>query len=119
MAQSGDITWTVPTDWTKSFLNQTWGAPIPAASMQHQMIYADKPYYWMRWSVSAQLSATVKANTMLSLNRSTAYAEAIALTLLQFRTNKAPGGVSCLELLTDAGTANAIVNVYNDPSGTF
>lgn len=114
LAVNGNITWTVPTDWTTVLLNQTPG-PLP------QMKYSDKVRYWTQWTVSAQLSATVGVNTMLAMNRNTsAYAEFVANTLEQFRTFKGPDGVGCLEALTDQGTGNLIVNVYTDnPQGVF
>jgi len=110
---SAPIFWTVPTDWTAVQLNATPG-PLP------QVFYSDKKLYWTRWSVSAQLSATVAANSFFSLNRSTAYAEAPQDSLLQFRTFKGPGGIANVEAKTDAGTGNLIVNCYTDnPVGAF
>ncbi len=70
--------------------------------------------------MSAALSATVVANTMFSLNRSTAYAEMLENSLTQFRTTDRSESTACVEALTDAGTANMIVNCYTDnPLGVF
>ena len=119
-AQTGNVTWTIPTDWATVRLNDTRiQKAVANVWRQPPLVLAEgsnipRPEYWTRWSVSAALSATVKASLLLSLNRSTVYAESVSGELLQFRTAKQPEGVSCLELLTDAGTANAIVNVYTD-----
>ena len=114
LAQTGSVAWTVPAAWAKALL----GATV-APAVQY-VPYGERPRFWTRWDISAKISAAVQANLALSLNRSTAYAEAPQDSLLQFRTLKGPDGVAALELLTDAGTASAIVNCYTDsPAGTF
>lgn len=125
LAVDGNITFTVPTAWTPVQLSQTQ-SPAPQnppnnpSQVSVLLPYNDKPRYWIRLSVSAVLSATVIASTMFSLNRSTAYAEMSEGSYLQFRTTDRPGGTACVEVLTDAGTANMIVNVYTDnPLGMF
>ncbi len=69
--------------------------------------------------VSAALDSTTVANTIFAMNRSTAYAEQLENSLFQMRVFKGPGGVAALEMLTDAGTAKAIVNCYTDPTENF
>jgi hypothetical protein len=120
LAQTGNITWTVPTAWAKAFPGSTLQMPVDV-SQQHQMPYADKQRYWTRWSVSAKLTTTVTINLMLPFNRNTThYGEAVQDSLTQLRTIKGLDGASCIELLTDAGTANAIVNCYiSSPYGAF
>ncbi len=124
-AVDGNITWTVPSAWAKVQLSQT-RQPPPAnppntpTDVANLLPYNDKAQYWVRLSVSAALSATVVASTMFSLNRSTAYVEMAENSYLQFRTTDRPGGTACVEALTDAGTANLVVNVYTDnPLGVF
>lgn len=118
-AQNGNITFTVPTDWAKIQLTQTASVPPgnppnTPVTVNNLLPYNNKQNYWLRLSVSAALSAAVTVNSMFSLNRSTAYAQMIENSLVQFRTTDRPGGTACVEMLTDAGTANAIVNVYTD-----
>jgi hypothetical protein len=124
-AQDGKIVWTVPSDWAKVQLSQTvnpapQNPPSTPTLIGTLLPYNDKTQYWARISVSAALSATVIASTLYALNRSTAYAEMTEGSFLQFRTTNRPGGTSCVEVLTDAGTANLIANVYTDnPMGVF
>lgn len=118
-AQTGNITWTVPTDWTKALLPQAVN-PALTAAQANQAINTDDgrvPRFWARFSVSATLSANTKPNTMFALNRSTAYAEMVSDSLIQFSTQVKgtdPDGIACVEALTDAGTANLIVNCFTD-----
>lgn len=124
-AQDGSITWTVPTAWTPVQLSQT-KSPAPQNPPNTPTIintllpYNNKAQYWTRLSVSAALSATVVASTIFALSRSTAYAQMSENSYLQFRTTDRPGSTAAVEVLTDAGTASLIVNVYTDnPLGMF
>lgn len=119
-AQDGAITWTVPTTgpnglWKAQTLTEiletsgiTTSAKIP---------YPDERFYWVRLVVSAALDSTVSVNSIHLMNRSTAYAEMIANQVVQFRINRGVGGHSGVLALTDAGTANLIVNVA--PAGEW
>ncbi len=116
-AQSGDITWTVPTAWAKKDLETILGTAnaygpfgTPAGTLQ---------LYWIRLTVSAALSATVTLSSLLALNRSTVYAELPETMGQEFRVSKKLGGHAGLEALTDAGTANLIVNVFTQLGGAF
>lgn len=121
--KTGNITWTVPTAWAATLLPNTKNpvvSPVTALNAE-QYIQGAKgvtlPLYWTRLSVSAALTAGTTANTIFSLNRSTTYAEMVADSLLQFRTPVKGvdlNAVSCVEALTDAGTASLIVNCYTD-----
>lgn len=122
-AQTGNITWTVPTAWATTLLPSVKNpvvSPVTALNAE-QYIQGSKsvmlPLYWTRLTVSATLTAGTTANTIFSLNRSTAYAEMVADSLLQFRTPVKGvdlNAIGCIEALTDAGTANLIVNCYTD-----
>jgi len=145
-AQSGLVTWTVPTDWKAQFLSDTMpGNPnaqgwlsIPGANgvpagppvapiMRDALIQPatssstvaatnpnQKTRFWTQWIVSAKLSATVNNTGMLSLNRSTAYAETEAKVFTQGRTFHAPDGIAAIEAIIDAGSGNLIITAYND-----
>ena len=119
-AQTGNITFTVPSDWVKVVLPNTLpGAkftPQQAAQQMPNTTCGSVARYWIRLSVSAALTASTAVNTMFSMNRSTTYAEIVANSLVQFRV-PAKGideGPACIEALTDAGTANLIVTAYTD-----
>ena len=106
-AQDGQITWTVPASWTKARLREI--VPASAAAVgptQHE------PMYWLRIEVSAALDATTTQNAWISMPRSTAYAELTTGLLQELSCQKGPGGIAAIEALTDAGTANLIVNCY-------
>lgn len=105
--QDGTVTWTVPSDWSKKSLAEI-GTPVPAPGLG----YRNEPLYWTRWEVSVALDASTTLNHMLSLNRSTAHAEMIATFSRELRVFKGVGGIGNLEALTDAGTANLIVNAH-------
>lgn len=136
-AQAGNITWTVPSDWTAVYANTLKGLPFsqvkgaqafninavggvtdPTATQSMSV-----PLYWTRLTVSAALTASTAANTMFALNRSTAYAELVAGALVQARIPVKGAeilGPSCVEAQMNAGTGNLIVNCYtDDPKAIF
>ncbi len=101
MSQSGNIVWTVPAAWTRASLVSI-GDTLPSDCNKHT------PMYWTRWEWSAALD-TVAVDTMRAINRSTAYAE-----LLEGQTVEVglqDRRVASVQALTNAGTANLIVNV--------
>lgn len=104
-AQDGTITWTIPTDWKMRTLAQ-----LEDNVANHK--YKDVPMYWVRFSPSAAITDTsVTLDHLLAMNRSTVYgAMPSGVALLGHEVHRAFGGVGCIEALTDAGTANLIVN---------
>jgi hypothetical protein len=111
LAQDGLVTWTVPTDATKDAISSILGAvPLP---------FGNESLYWFRLSVSAALDATVTLNSMLGLPRSTVYAELLSGMAQEFRTEVALYGHAGVEALTDAGTANLVVDCWTDPGNAF
>jgi hypothetical protein len=111
-AQTGNVTWTVPSDWKMDTLVGTGDSPgskPPTGS----------PLYWTRWQVSAALDSSVTATGMNALARSTAYAELVNGQAWEQRITKGPGGVANVEGLTDAGTGNLIVNAAAHIGGGF
>lgn len=103
MKQDGSVTWTVPAGWTKTSLS-VMGDTLPA--------YGNKfsEQYWTRWEWSAALDASIDVRTMLALNRSTAYAEYVDGQTVELMLNEGRE-VGNIEALTNAGTANLVVNV--------
>lgn len=124
MAVDGTVTWTVPagTLWKAEGLREIFRRIGSAATedVWNRNLYPDK-LYWTRWVWSAQLNDTsVTLDSMLAMNRSTAYAEMVALVQpFERRIHRGLGGYGCIEALTDAGTANLLVNVDSGNSGRF
>ena len=106
-AQDGLITWTPPSAWAVARLKEI--VPATAAAVGPRQ---DLPLYWVRIEVSAALDSTTTCNAMISLPRSTAYAELTTGLVQELSCQKGPGGIAAIEALTDAGTANLIVNCY-------
>lgn len=105
--QDGNVTWTVPTAWTKARLGAIsglYGMGVP---------FREDSLYWTRWDVSAALDASTTIATMVAMNRVTTYAEMIATFSRELRAWKGFGGVTAVEALTDQGTANLIVNAFS------
>lgn len=123
-AQDGDVTWTVPSGWVAAspqspnpaLPNTAVPAFIGAGILKE---VGNVPQYWTRWTVSAALDSTTTLNSILAYNRSTAYAEYIAGEGFEEAVQKGPGGIGCVEALTDAGTANIIVNAYTRSRAWF
>lgn len=113
-AQDGNVTWTVPSGWLKTTLRAI-ATPVPASSTTH----IDTPLYWTRWEVSVQLDSDTTVAGMLGMPASTAYAELPTGESESFRLSKNVGGFSGVEAVTDAGTANLIVNAMTGPQGNF
>lgn len=121
-AQDGQVTWTVPSDWTRATLRTTMSSTLPAASVVHQR----DELYWTRWEFDEVLDASVTANSLLALARNTSYAEIKldtttggAGTPMHFAVTRGKYGVGCIEALTNAGTANLIVNCAAAPNDAF
>jgi hypothetical protein len=114
LGADGNVTWTVPTDWKMAKLSAIYtSAP--------NFPYRDYSLYWTRWSVSAAIDSSVTLDRMLALNRNTAnYAELVSGQMMeQSVLHATPGGMGCIEVLTNAGTANLVVNAYTRRDGGF
>lgn len=107
LAQDGALTWTIPTDWTAVSLN-AWGE----VGRLKNLGIAETPLYWVVIYTGGELDAAVTLNSITAINRSTDYAELIADTPVELGVHVGPGGVSSLTAVTDAGTANLIVNCF-------
>lgn len=110
--QDGAITWTVPTDWVKAPLTTLGspGAAVPASG---------NALYWVRLVVSAALDSSTTLNSLHALNRSTAYYELTSGRVFERRIKRGPGGTGSVEALTDAGTANLLINVATLAGAVF
>ncbi len=112
MAQDANVTWTVPTDWKSAKLFETGDSPLHLGVTMEEM-------FWTRWEVSIALDSTTDQNSWIAINRSTTYAE-IPLGLgWTEAVSVGPGGIFSITALTDAGTANLIVNCATRSAGRF
>jgi hypothetical protein len=102
MKQSGDVTWTVPTIWQKTSLAEI-GDTLPTSTTNYGV-----PMYWTRWEWSAALD-TVDIDVMQAINRVTTYAELLEGQTLELKLSDRE--IASVQALTDAGTANLVVNV--------
>jgi hypothetical protein len=111
--QDGNITWTVPAGWASTALVDA----VPTAKKNLGIL--THPQFWVRIAVSAALDASTTQNSWLAINRDTTYAELPEGTAQEFSVSVGPGGVSSVTALTDAGTANLIVNCATRQTGRF
>lgn len=98
----GTVVWTVPTDWKAASLVETGDTKLDYGE-------ASVKLYWTRWQWSAALDAAVTIARMSAMNRSTAYWELTPGQAMEGSVINGPGGVSGIEALTDAGTANLVI----------
>jgi len=113
--QDGLTYWTVPTAWTPSSIEEMYPdcpevPDIPNLSLKTKL-------YWTRWEVDTAIDSSVTLYSMVAANRSTTYAELVEDQMVSANVYNGIGGVGCIEALTDAGTANLIVNCFT--SGSF
>ena len=100
-AVDGSVTWTVPTAWAKASLTSI-GDTLPAHANRDAM-------YWTRWEWSVAFDSDTDVAQMRAINRSTSYAELLEGQTLDVGLQKRR--LSTIQALTDAGTANLVVNV--------
>ena len=101
MAVDGTVTWSVPAKWTRETL-------IKIGDTSIEETWSRTKLYWTRWEWNGALDSDTDVRQIKALSRSTNYAELTEGQPLEFSIN--PSDVSTLEVLTDAGTANVIVN---------
>lgn len=109
-AQDGNITWTVPTAWVPEKLHI-------AADAAASFPFGGNKFYWVRLAVSAALDSSTTLNSIMPINRSTAYASLASGQDLELRITRGPEGVGSIQAVTDAGTGNLVVN-YATSVGT-
>jgi hypothetical protein len=110
-AVDGTVTWTVPASWAAASLSAIGTSigsgveyALPASTPHHAT-----PLYWSRWEWSAAMEAGTDVAQMLSLNRSTAALELLEGQPLELMVNHHE--IANVQGITDAGTANLVVNV--------
>ena len=117
-ATSGNVTWTVPTDWVTAALNTAFAGggtgdttllSLPGPGINPAL---EKTVYWTRWETNAAFTNPTSATGMMAMNRATTYAEIATGVTREWRikTHAFPG-IGCVEALTDAGTGNLLIEV--------
>lgn len=111
MAQDGTVTWTVPAAWVPNTLAgiRTILTTDLLKTVQHALLH-NHDLYWTRWEVSAALDSSTTLDHMIAMPRSTAYGELLPGQPFEETINMAPGGFGGVVSLTDAGTANLVIN---------
>ena len=108
----GAITWTVPAAWTADALRSI------VATCATAVPYSAIPLYWVKFTVSVALDSSTTLDQLLAINRSTNY---LALTsgkpAMEFMIPRGLGGWGCFQAITDAVTANLVVNVACQGAG--
>jgi hypothetical protein len=105
LAQDGNVTWAIPTAWVKSNLLDAGDTLLSAEDWSRVALY------WTRWEVDTQIDSTDLVQ-MRALNRSPNYEELIEGQPFQMMIDLSEvEKIACVEALTDAGTANLLVNV--------
>lgn len=110
--QDGSVTWTVPSalPWRAASLARI--SVELGNGIADKFAWRDETMYWTRWEWSHAMDASVTLNAMLAINESTAYAEIPTGITRQARVHMGFGqdGIAGYEMLTNAGTANCLVN---------
>ena len=102
----GQVLWTVPSDWVGVRLDGTTATPDTSLTLSA----FTQTLFWTRWEVSVALDSSVTLDHFIALNQSTAYAELVEGQTLEQAVLRDLGGQSAIEAVTDAGTANLIIN---------
>ena len=103
--QDGLTYWTVPDAWRKATIKALYEF---APHFEHT--FTD--LYWTRWEIDTDVDSSVTLNSMVAANRLATYGELVEGQTLSANIYKGVGGIGCIEALTNAGTANLIVNCY-------
>lgn len=104
LAVDGNITWTPPADWVPIRIEELL-AGMPG------MRYKGAPLYWVQVRPASGLDSATTLDHVLSMNRSTVYAELPSgVAVMGLEVERDLGGVGCIEALVDAGSASLIVN---------
>lgn len=112
--QDGSITWTLPaidTAWKMETLNNILLKLGKIKTPLTGKPYYDMPLYWAQFTWDQDLDSSVSLNSIVALDHRTDYAEIPVGFVLESKVSHGLGGVGGVEALTDAGTANLIINV--------
>lgn len=110
MAVDGAVTWTAPSDWIASSLREAGDTTLGFTGSSNKL-------YWTRWQFSAALDSSTTLNSMLAKNKEITYFELVSGDTFEMALEREYHTV--LQAVTDAGTANLIVNYATDLGSNF
>lgn len=113
MTKDATVAWTIPTAWQMATIEELY------PQMTVNTYYRKVPMYWTRWEVDTALDSDTLLDGMVAMNRSTNYGELISGQCLEEKVDYGFNGLGCIEALTNAGTANLIINVATIREGEF
>lgn len=127
-AVAGNITFTVPTDWTPARLvdiasHQAAAAPIDNNAFEGSQDVTSVismmkfTFLWIRLKVSVAIDAGTTVPSMVAMARSTAYSEMLLteeVAISDPNFNSLPTGIGAVEALVDQGTASLIVEMRGE-----
>lgn len=103
--QAGAVTWTTPTVWQSAKLSDIYH------NINFKFYYTEPSLYWVRWEVDLAVDSAVTLNAVLALNRSSAIPEYVSGQTKEQRIKWGFGGLGNIVALTNAGTANLVINL--------
>lgn len=107
------ITWTADSNWGAAFVKDLF----PYTGGEY---FTKIPLFWTKWTVSGALDSSTTLNSMLSANAGGAvYGELLSGQALEQVAKYGFTGFGNVAALTNAGTANLIVNVATMAGGEF
>ncbi len=114
LAIDGIISWAIPTAWVADSLYDIGDSVLGIGDRVET-----QGVYWTRWEFSVALDSEVELNHMLAVPRWTDHMELISGQGVQgtVSVGAGTGGVSGIQALVDAGTANLVVNVSTAAAG--
>lgn len=113
LAIDGTVTWSEPSDWIGCRLSDVVAGIDPSFGA-----VMNQTRFWTRWEVSAALDASTTCNSIIALPRTT-YQEIVSGMSWQEQVIVGEGGICGISALTDAGTANLVVNAHVQQRGYF
>lgn len=113
-AVDGNITFTVPTAWARDTLANILGLTNRGPKGGTNAVLYES-LFWLRLTNTAACDSSTTLNSLMPLNRSTAYSEIVSgLPVTKAVVSTDRKGFSCVEALTDAGTANLVVDLIGN-----
>jgi len=109
------LTWTVPTIWKPDYFHNIY----PGHTKGSNYYYDQKPLYWTKFTVNGALDSSTTLDHILAVNRSTGYFELLSGQPLELLDKVGFDGMGCIQAITDAGTANLVVNLAVEKDGEY
>lgn len=110
--QDGLVYWTPSSSWGAFKLTDLY-PNTPEA------YYTRVPMFWTQWRCTQVLDSSTTVDSITAYNRSTNYSEWLEGQHFEEKIDYGFGGYGCIQALTNAGTANLIVNLAQLKEGEF